>query len=69
MAIARCKQGALFETKWIPGVSFKAVRLGTSRRQRCPVHHRWESVKRVDAVTLSEQERSEAAQYPAGRLP
>jgi hypothetical protein len=69
MAIARCKQGALFETKWVPWVSFRAVRLGNRRFQRCPVHRRWELVQRVDPATLSEQERAEAGRYPAGWLP
>jgi hypothetical protein len=39
--IVRCSQGHLFETIWIPLVSFKAVRLGTRRLQRCPIGHHW----------------------------
>jgi hypothetical protein len=69
MAIARCSQGGLFETKWVPLASFKAVRLGSRRLQRCPVHRKWELIERVDPATLSEAQRSEAAQYPAGWLP
>ena len=69
MAIVRCKQGGLFETKWVPLSSFKAVRLGSRRLQKCPVHRRWELVQRVDPTTLSDEERAAAARYPAGRLP
>lgn len=69
MAIVRCKQGGLFETKWVPLASFKAVRLGSRRLQKCPVYRRWELVQQVDATTLSDEERAAAAQYPAGRLP
>ena len=69
MAIVRCKQGGLFETKWVLFSSFKAVRLGSRRLQKCPVHRRWELVQRVDPTTLSGEERAAAARYPAGRLP
>lgn len=69
MAVVRCGRGGLFETKWIPYVSFKAVRLGSRRWQRCPVHGRWEMIERVDPATLSRQEREQAARFPAGRLP
>jgi hypothetical protein len=69
MAIARCSRGALFTTKWVPMVSFTSLRLGRRRLQHCPVHHRWELVKKVDAQKLSDSEREEAARYPAGWLP
>jgi hypothetical protein len=69
MAIVRCGQGGFFETKWVPLVSFRAVRLGSRRFQRCPVHGRWELIERVDPATLTPEERAEASRYPAGRLP
>jgi len=69
MAIVRCKQGGLFESKWVLLSSFKTVRLGSRRLQKCPVHRRWELVQRVDPTTLSDEERAAAARYPAGRLP
>jgi hypothetical protein len=65
----RCSRGAVFETIWVPKVSFKAVRLGDRRLQRCPVHHRWEVIRRVDSATLTPAERAEAASHPAGRIP
>jgi hypothetical protein len=58
--IVRCAQGALYSTIWVPLVSLKAVRLGNQRLQRCPVHHKWERVERVDPATLSAEERSQA---------
>jgi len=58
--IVRCSSGGLFSTIWIPTASFKAVRLGSSRLQHCPIHHKWELVKRVDPDTLTTQERAEA---------
>ncbi len=67
--IVRCSQGALFETTWLPLASLKAIRLGPRRLQRCPVHRRWELIRRVDPTTLSDQQREEASRHPAGRIP
>ena len=39
--IVRCAQGHLFTTRWAPGVSFEAIRLGRYRFQRCPVDGHW----------------------------
>jgi hypothetical protein len=69
VVIARCMRGGLFETVWIPLISFKALRLGPLRIQRCPVHRRWEVVQTVDPATLSDAERAEAARYPAEPIP
>jgi hypothetical protein len=69
VVIVRCSRGGLFETVWIPLVSFKAVRLGFLRFQRCPVHGRWELVQQVDPATLSDEERARAARYPAEPIP
>lgn len=69
VVIARCSEGACFETLWVPGVSFTAVRLGSSRFQRCPVHGHFERVRRVDPGSLTEQERAAAAAYPSHRIP
>jgi hypothetical protein len=43
----RCREGHEFTTWWIPGVSFKALRLGIWRYQRCPVGHHWSLVTPV----------------------
>jgi len=69
VVIVRCMRGGLFETVWVPLVSFKAVRLGPLRIQRCPVHRHVEVVQPVDPATLSDAERAEAARYPAEPIP
>jgi hypothetical protein len=43
----RCREGHTFTTWWIPGVSFKALRLGIWRFQRCPVGDHWSLVTPV----------------------
>jgi hypothetical protein len=44
----RCSAGHYFTTIWIPLASLKAVRLGVSRYQYCPVGHHWATVTRLD---------------------
>ena len=58
--IVRCRQGHLFTTYWLPGVSFKALRLGWWRYQRCPVGGHWSLITPVRASGLTEAERDEA---------
>ena len=58
--IVRCRRGHLFTTWWIPGVSFKAMRLGWWRFQRCPVGGHWSLVTPVRPSELTEAERDEA---------
>ena len=41
-SIVECSRGAYDSTIWVPLVSFKALRLGNTRVQRCPIHHKWE---------------------------
>jgi hypothetical protein len=51
--LVRCRQGHLFRTIWVPGVSIKAIRLGWYRAQFCPVGRHWtlvSPVKDVDAT-------------------
>jgi hypothetical protein len=45
----RCSDGHLFTTIWVPLASIKAVRLGGTRYQYCPVGHHWATVTRLDA--------------------
>jgi len=54
--IVRCRQGHLFTTLWIPGVSFKSARLGPWRAQYCPVGHHWTIVTPVEEAKLSEEQ-------------
>ncbi|CAB4872917.1 unannotated protein [freshwater metagenome] len=39
--IVECGDGHRYTTYWVPAASFKAVRLGTTRYQRCPVGRHW----------------------------
>jgi hypothetical protein len=67
--IARCSAGHLFTSTWIPLGSFKAVRLGSKRFQRCPVGKHWAVIVRVDPGTLTPAELAEAAQHHDARIP
>jgi hypothetical protein len=44
----RCGKGHVFQTFWSPWGSFKAIRLGAARFQRCPVGDHWSLVRPVD---------------------
>jgi hypothetical protein len=59
--VVRCISGHLFTTKWIPGVSFKSVRLGLIRLQYCPVGRHWTFVVPVKESDLTEEEKQVAA--------
>lgn len=65
----RCSAGHLYTTIWIWGGSLKAVRLGNSRFQRCPVGHHWARTRRVDPATLTDAERAQAAAVHDVRIP
>jgi hypothetical protein len=67
--VVRCRKGHLFTTLWIPGVSFKAVRLGWWRFQRCPVGGHWSLVTPVKQSELTEDERRTAGEQKDVRLP
>jgi hypothetical protein len=58
--IVRCSQGTLYSTIWLPLGSLKAIRLGSTRVQRCPVHHKWERVRKVDSASLTSEELASA---------
>ena len=67
--IARCSHGHLFATLWVPGASLKAVRLGYTRYQRCPVCKKWRIVTPVRDAELNDEERRSAAQHHDTKLP
>ncbi len=67
--IVRCSRGHLFSTKWVVGTSFKAVRLGYKRYQRCPVCKKWRIVVPVPDDELTEEDRRVAAEHQDSRLP
>ncbi len=51
--LVRCRDGHLFRTIWVPGVSVKAVRLGWWRFQFCPVGRHWAMVRPVKERDVS----------------
>jgi hypothetical protein len=67
--IVRCRQGHLFRTLWIPGASFKALRLGWYRVQRCPVGKHWSIVTPVREADLSPRDRRLADSRRDVRIP
>jgi hypothetical protein len=67
--IVRCRQGHLFTTIWIPGASLKALRLGWSRFQRCPVGKHWTLVTPVKPSSLTDEEKRTAAENRDIRIP
>ncbi len=67
--VVRCSRGHLFTTVWVVGASFKAVRLGYRRYQRCPVCKKWRIVVPVSDSALSEEDRRAAAAHHDTRLP
>jgi hypothetical protein len=60
--IVRCNQGHLFTTMWIPLASFKAIRLGGVRLQRCPVGNHLALVTPVRPEDLTDAQRWQAEQ-------
>jgi hypothetical protein len=67
--VVRCREGHLFTTIWIPGWSFKAIRLGLVRLQYCPVGDHLTFVTPVRDSDLTDEERRIAAQYHDARMP
>lgn len=65
----RCRQGHLFTTVWIPGVSVKSLRLGWWRLQFCPVGRHWSLVSPVRQSALTAEERSFVAEHRDVRIP
>lgn len=67
--IVRCSKGHLFTTIWIPGGSFKAIRLGWYRFQHCPVGNHWALVRPVKDADLTDADRRIAAGSHDLRIP
>jgi len=67
--VVRCRRGHLFSTIWLPGVSFKSVRLLWRRVQRCPVGGHWTIVTPVGDTAISADERRLAHERKDVRLP
>jgi hypothetical protein len=67
--VARCRDGHLFTTIWIPGASLKSLRVGWWRFQHCPVGHHWSIVTPVRRADLSEEEQRLASETKDIRIP
>jgi len=67
--VVRCRSGHVFTTIWVPGASLKAVRLGRSRFQRCPVGGHWTMVRPVKDEDLSVEDRRTAEAHRDIRIP
>ena len=67
--IVRCAQGHLFTTIWIPGGSFKAVRFGPFRLQRCPIGNHFTFVTPVRVDDLTDEERRFAEEHHDDWIP
>jgi len=67
--IVRCRAGHLFTSTVVPGASFKAIRLGAYRFQRCPVGRHWTLVRSVDVATLTAAELAQAGSIHDVRIP
>jgi hypothetical protein len=61
--VVRCSSGHLFTTLWFPLGSFKAIRFGGARFQRCPVGRHWAVVRRAEQSELSPEELREAHEH------
>jgi hypothetical protein len=67
--VVRCRDGHVFTTLWLPGVSVKSLRLGPWRFQRCPVGGHWSLVTPVPRSDLTEDETRTAGATRDIRLP
>jgi hypothetical protein len=67
--VVRCRAGHLFTTIWIPGASFKAVRLGAARLQYCPVGRHFTVVRPVKDSELTDEMREAAELSRDVRIP
>jgi hypothetical protein len=63
------RQGHLLSTIWIPLASFKAVRLGPWRFQRCPVGRHWTLVRPVNVSAPSPEQLQPAEVTRDVRIP
>jgi hypothetical protein len=67
--VVRCRRGHLFTTIWVPGATFKALKLGWWRLQWCPVGKHLSLVSSVKESELSDEERRFAEQHRDVRIP
>ena len=67
--IVRCRDGHLFTTIWLPGISLKSLRLGFWRFQYCPVGKHWSLVIPAKRSGLTAAELQAASAQRDIRIP
>jgi hypothetical protein len=67
--VVRCREGHLFTTIWIPGISVKSLRFLWWRLERCPVGGHWSVVTPVAELELTPDERATARATKDIRIP
>jgi hypothetical protein len=67
--VVQCRAGHLFTTLWVPGGSFKAIRLGWYRYQFCPVGRHWSLCAPVREDDLTDADRESAHAHHDARIP
>ena len=67
--VVRCRDGHLFMTTWVPGMSIKAIRLGLSRLQHCPVGDHFTAVQLMRDGDLTPAERLQAGRHRDNGVP
>jgi hypothetical protein len=67
--VVRCRRGHLFTTLWVPGATFKALKLGWWRLQWCPVGKHVSLVSPVRDSDLTAEQKREAEQHHDVRVP
>jgi hypothetical protein len=70
--IVRCREGHVFPTIWIPGISLKALRLEPVRWMRfqyCPIGKHWAVVVPVKVSDLTDEVRLAALEHHDLRIP
>jgi hypothetical protein len=67
--VVRCRDGHLFTTIWLPGISLKSLRLGWWRFQYCPVGKHWSLVSPVNRSDLAGDEQRNASEQKDIRIP
>lgn len=65
----RCSKGHVFTSTWMRWGSFKALRFGFARFERCPVGRHWAFIRPADMDSLSPAEKESAARFHDSRMP
>ena len=67
--VVECADGHRYSTFWVPAASYKAIRLGPTRYQRCPVGRHWARTRKIDTSSLTAEELATARSIHDCRIP